>query len=252
MSLDMTTFTCNNLGANNVVLTVEDASGNTNTATAVVTVNQNPNAQLAAVTQDITVQLDANGNATITPSQVDNGSGSGCNSNPTLSLDKTSFTCADLGANTVTLTATDSGNSVTNTATVTVVDNIAPTVVAQNFTLQLDANGQGTLTVANIDNGSSDNCAIATSVLDKTSFTCADLGANTVKLTVTDASNNSSDATVTVTVEDKIAPTAVAQNITVQLGTNGQVAITTADINNGSSDNCAISSMSLDTDNLYL
>ncbi len=51
---------------------------------------------------------------------------------------------------------------------------------------------------------------------------------------------------------DNISPTVVAQNITVQLGTNGQVAITTADVNNGSSDNCAISSMSLDTTNFYL
>ncbi|WP_435263065.1 InlB B-repeat-containing protein [Tenacibaculum sp. nBUS_03] len=247
MSLNTTTFTCNNLGANNVTLTVEDASGNTNTATAVVTVNPNPTAQLAAVTQNITVQLDVNGNATITPQQVDNGSGSGCNSNPTLSLDKTIFTCADLGTNTVTLTATDGGNSATATATVTIIDTIAPTIIAQDYTLELDANGQGTLTVATIDNGSSDNCAIATKTLDKTSFTCADLGTNTVKLTVVDTSGNTSDATATVTVVDNIAPSVVTQNITVQLGTNGQVNINTADINNGSSDNCGISSMSLNT-----
>ena len=249
MSLDTTSFTCNSLGANNVILTVADASGNTNTATAVVTVNQNPNAQLAAVTQNITVQLDANGNATITPSQVDNGSGSGCNSNPTLSLDITSFTCANLGANTVTLTATDLGNSVSNTATVTVVDVIAPTVVAQDFTLQLDASGQGTLTVANIDNGSSDNCAITTSVLDKTSFDCSNIGANTVKLTVIDASNNSSDVTVTVTVEDKIDPIVVAKNITVQLGTNGVVSIVASDVYNSTSDNCSVTSVSIDKTN---
>ncbi|RBW55199.1 hypothetical protein DS884_16345 [Tenacibaculum sp. E3R01] len=247
--IDKNNFTCNDLGANNVMLTVEDASGNTNTATAVVTVNQNPNTQLAAVTQNITVQLDASGSVVITLQDVDNGSGSGCNSNPTLSLDKTTFTCADLGANTVTLTATDAGNSDSATATVTIEDKIAPTIVAQNFTLQLDANGQGTLTVANIDNGSSDNCAIATSVLDKTSFDCSNIGANAVKLTVTDASGNSSDATVTVTVEDNIVPIAAVQNIIVQLGTNGQANITTTDINNGSSDNCAISSTSLDKTN---
>ncbi|WP_299108978.1 gliding motility-associated C-terminal domain-containing protein [uncultured Tenacibaculum sp.] len=249
MSLDKTNFTCNDLGANTVILTIEDTSGNQNTATATVTVTQNPNAQLAAVTQNITVQLDANGSATITPAQVDNGSGSGCNSNPTLSLDKTTFDCSNIGTNTVTLTATDSGTSATATATVTVEDKMAPTIVAQDFTLQLDANGQGTLTVANIDNGSTDNCAIATRTLNKTSFTCTDIGANTVTLTVTDASNNRSDATVTVTVIDSIVPIVAVQNITVQLGTNGQANITTADINNGSYDNCAISSMSLDKTN---
>ena len=74
---------------------------------------------------------------------VDNGSGSAC-AIGSLSLSQTDFTCADLGPNTVTLTVVDSyGNVSTATATVTVVDLLAPTPVTQNVTLQLDSAGNG-------------------------------------------------------------------------------------------------------------
>ena len=81
------------------------------------------------------------------------------------------------GANTVTLTVTDvNGNSSICTATVTVEDNVAPTAVCQAVTIQLDSNGSATVTAAQVDNGSSDNCAVASLSLDKTSFDCSNVG----------------------------------------------------------------------------
>ena len=60
------------------------------------------------------------------------------------SLDNYDFTCANVGANTVTLTVVDvNGNISTCTSTITVQDNINPTAICQNLTVQLDANGQG-------------------------------------------------------------------------------------------------------------
>jgi hypothetical protein len=59
-----------------------------------------------------------------------------------------------------------------------------------------------------------------------------------VTLTVTDANGNTSTCDATVTIEDNIAPTAICQNITVQLDATGTVTITSAQIDNGSSDNC--------------
>src|SRR5207245_7512880 len=104
-----------------------------------------------------------------------------------LSLDKTSFDVSNVGTNTVTLTVTDNnGSSSTCTATVTVVDSIPPVAVCQDFTLQLDATGHATITPAQINNGSSDACGIASLSLDKTSFDCTNTGTNTVTLTVTD------------------------------------------------------------------
>ncbi|MFP2994256.1 hypothetical protein ABN763_00005, partial [Spongiivirga sp. MCCC 1A20706] len=243
LSVSPSTFDCSNLGANTVTLTVTDPSGNTDTATAVVTVEDNQ--PLTAIAQDITVQLDVNGQATITPQDVDNGSGSGCG-NISLSLDTTSFDCSNIGQNTVTLTVTEGPNTETATAIVTVEDTIPPSVIPQVIAVQLDGNGQASITPTDIDNGSADNCGIATRILDITSFDCSNIGANTVTLTVTDNEGNVGSSTTTVTVTETVAPTSIAQDITVQLDASGNVSITASQIDNGSTDNCSIDTLSLD------
>jgi len=198
-----------------------------------------------AIAQNLTVNLNANGAASITASQVNNGSSDNCGI-ATISVSKTSFDCSNVGANTVTLTVTDvNGNVSTTTAVVTVVDNILPIATSQNITVQLDANGTVSITAAQVNNGSSDNCGIASISLDKTSFDCSNVGANTVTLTVTDVNGNVSTTTAVVTVVDNILPIATSQNITVQLDANGTASITAAQVNNGSSDNCGIASISV-------
>ena len=205
LSLDVTEFTCADLGLNTVTLTVIDQSGNEDSTTATVTVEDITNP--TAVAQDLTVQLDASGTASILASEVDNGSSDNC-SIASLSLDVTEFTCADLGANTVNLTVTDqSGNEDSTTATVTVEDVTNPAAVAQDLTVQLDASGTASILASEVDNGSSDNCSIASLSIDVSEFTCADLGDNSVKLTVVDQSGNEDSAIITVTVEDTIFPT---------------------------------------------
>jgi gliding motility-associated-like protein len=242
-SVSPNTFTCADSNANTVTLSVTDVSGNTATATATVTVLDN--IAPTVVTQNITVYLDANGNASIVPADVNNSSTDNC-AIATYDVSPNSFSCANIGSNTVTLTVTDvSGNTNTATATVTVLDNIAPTVVTQNITVYLDANGNASIVPADVNNGSTDNCAIASYSVSPNTFTCADSNANTVILTVTDVSGNTASATATVTVLDTIAPTVITQNITVNLDANGNASIVAADVNNGSTDNCAIASMSV-------
>jgi hypothetical protein len=194
--------------------------------------------------QDFTVLLNDSGSATIVPANIDNGSlapaGGGV-----LSVDMDTFDCDDLGDNLVTLTITDVNNNESIcTATVTVEDATNPIAIAQNLTVELDINGMASITTAQIDNGSSDNCSV-TLGLDVMSFNCDNLGANTVTLTVTDASLNAHSQTAVVTVEDNISPTVIAQNFTVELDINGSATITPAQIDNGSSDNCSIT-MDLD------
>ena len=89
-----------------------------------------------------------------------------------------------MGANSVTLTVTDNnGNVSTCDATVTVEDNVNPTAVAQNLTVQLDASGAGSITAAQANNSSTDACGIASLALNQTDFDCSHVGANTVTLT---------------------------------------------------------------------
>ncbi|MEW7290252.1 FG-GAP-like repeat-containing protein [Aquimarina sp. 2304DJ70-9] len=245
MSLDSTSFDCTNVGANTVTLTVTDINGNSDTKTATVTIEDK--ILPTVVTQNITVQLDASGSVSITPAQIDNNSSDTCGIQ-SMNLDTTSFDCTMVGTNTVTLTVTDvNGNSASNTATVTVEDNVTPSIITQDITVQLDASGSASITPAQIDNGSSDACGIQSMSLDTTSFDCTNVGTNTVTLTVTDVNGNSASNTATVTVEDTVAPTVVTQNITVSLDATGNATITPALIDNSSSDNCGVQSISLDT-----
>ena len=242
-SLSKSSFNCSNTGTNTVVLTVTDAHGNSASAEAIVTVEDKTGPTV--VTQDITVQLDAAGQASVTAAQINNGSSDACGI-ASVSLSKTSFDCSNIGANTVTLTVTDTkGNVASGTATVTVQDNLAPTTLAQNITVPLDATGNVRITPGQVNNGSTDNCTIASVTLSKSDFDCSNVGANVVTLTVTDVNGNVGTATATVTVEDQTAPVVVTKNITVQLDAAGTATITPAQVNNGSSDVCGIRSMTL-------
>ena len=236
-------FTCANVGANTVTLTVTDVNGNTADCSATVTVIDS--VAPTAVCQDITVYLDGSGNATITAGDIDNGSSDNC-SLAGITVAPSSFTCANVGANTVALTVTDvNGNTANCSATVTVIDSVAPTAVCQDITVYLDGSGNATITAGDIDNGSSDNCSLAGIAVVPSSFTCANVGANTVTLTVTDANGNTADCSATVTVIDSVAPTAVCQDVTVYLDGSGNATITAGDIDNGSTDNCSVAGIAV-------
>jgi hypothetical protein len=95
-------------------------------------------------------------------------------------------------------------------------DTEPPTVVAQNISIALDANGQALLMAAMLDAGSTDNCGIASFLVDMANFDCSHIGENPVSLTATDAAGNSASATAMITVLDDIPPTIVCpDNITV-------------------------------------
>ncbi len=243
MSLNKTSFDCTNLGVNTVILTVKDASGNSNVATVTVTVKDTIPPSIIA--KDISVYISADGSVTVNPSDVDNGSADNCGI-ASRSLSKTTFSCGDIGENTVIFSVEDStGNTLTANVKITVFDALKPTVKTKNITVELGTDGKASITVSDINNGSSDNCSIATMSLDITEFECSNLGDNTVILTIKDTSGNVQTKSAQVAVEDKILPVAIAQNITVHLDATGNVSITPADVNNGSTDNCAIASMSL-------
>ena len=159
------------------------------------------------LTQNFTAALNATGIASITAAQINNGSTDNC-SIATVVVSPSNFTCANIGANTVTLTVTDvNGNVNTGTATVTVVDATLPTVVTQNISIILDAVGQGSITAAQINNGSTDNCGIATVTVSQLNFSCTNIGTNTVTLTVTDVNGNSNTGTAIVTVINNFVDT---------------------------------------------
>ncbi|MCB9281239.1 MAG: hypothetical protein H6562_20300 [Lewinellaceae bacterium] len=236
-------FSCGDVGANTVTLTVTDVNNNASTCTATVFVEDDINP--VALCRNITVLLDGDGQGEVTAQQVDNGSSDACGI-LTLELNQTKVDCNNVGNVSVTLTATDiNGNDGICSATVSVVDPVAPEALCQNVTVQLDENGDGSTAAAAVDNGSNDACGIQSAVLSGQSFSCSDVGANTVTLTVTDVNNNASTCTATVSVEDHVAPTALCRNVTVQFDENGEASTTAAAVDNGSNDACGVQSVVL-------
>ncbi len=97
-----------------------------------------------AVCQDVNVALDQNGQAVVTASMVDAGSGNACGLDTTY-LSKSMFTCADTGANSVTLYIVDNaGNMDSCVATVTVAPAViivvGQTTVCEGDTVFMSAN----------------------------------------------------------------------------------------------------------------
>jgi lysophospholipase L1-like esterase len=107
----------------------------------------------------------------------------------------------------------NNGCSSTNTVVVTV--NPSPIARAKNISANLGAGGSVSITPQQVDNGSTGSCGTLQYSLDKTQFTCANIGNNTVTLTITDGAGNRSSATATVTVTDANGVCVVnANNIT--------------------------------------
>lgn len=239
VTLSQTDFDCSHVGSNTVVVTAEDESGNVATANISVSILDTV-APVLDIDNSHTIQLDGSGLASLTVNDVDVASSDNC-AIDSRTLSQTSFDCDDLGTNTITFTATDAGgNATSESVTVTVEDNVDPVAVASDITVELSAAGGVTITPAQIDNGSSDNCAITSYSLSQTSFDCDDIGNNVVTLTVTDASGNSDQATATVTIEDAMKPELelLASGDTLRLNQFGQRVVTVPGIIGDVSDNC--------------
>jgi hypothetical protein len=203
-----TTYT---LGANSVVWTVTDGSGNTATCTQTVTVVDNINPTITCPA-NITVNVGAGTcTATVlaaalgTPTTADNCSvATVTNNHPS-----TTYT---LGANSVVWTVTDgSGNTATCTQTVTVVDNINPTITCPAAqTIVLNASCAGVLgnyvSLATV----TDNCTASGSITVTQSpapgTPVSGVGTTVITLTAQDASGNTSTCTFNVNAVDTTLP----------------------------------------------
>jgi fibronectin type 3 domain-containing protein/regulation of enolase protein 1 (concanavalin A-like superfamily) len=170
----------------------------------------------AVKAKNITAAVDSLGKLFITPTQVDNGSVSYSGA-LTLTLDRTDFTCADIGSPiTVTLTGTDAdGHTASATAEVTVIDDEKPTVAAPSAQFFCYGNS-GSYTIPSLT--ASDNCGIASTTFTVSGATTRNgsetdasgsfnIGESTVTWTVTDIHGNVSTATAAVTVNAPVNAT---------------------------------------------
>ncbi|MBK9335065.1 MAG: HYR domain-containing protein [Lewinellaceae bacterium] len=249
LSISQTNFTCQNLGPNTVILTVTDDAGNTNTCEATVTIEDNIDPILDCPAP-VTLSADADCEAQI-PDFAGALSTNNCN-NATITQVPAAGTIITVGTTTVTVTATDnSGNSASCTTTVTVEDTTAPTFTCPaNVTVAANANCMGSIpNLVVLVNNESDNCTANPAVTQSIAAGTLINSDVLVTITVTDAAGNSATCDVLVKVIDNTPPSAVCQDITLQLDLTGSVFISADDVDGGSSDNCGLSSLSISQTN---
>ncbi|MBX2827970.1 MAG: choice-of-anchor B family protein [Flavobacteriaceae bacterium] len=127
------------------------------------------------------------------------------------------------------------------------VDTTDPVAVCQDFTAELDSNGQVIVAGSDVDGGSSDDSGSYTVTLSENSFDCSDIGAPiTVDVTVTDPSGNTDTCTTSITVEDNMGPefTSCYQDETVVANTSSNTYTLPDYVTNGevvAADNCSSS-----------
>ena len=125
-------------------------------------------------------------------------------------------------------------------------DDTAPVAKAQNVVLYLDKEGKAVLTPEQLNDGSSDNCLIASFSLSRTTFDCRDAGLDTeVELTVADAALNSSSVVAVVSVRDTIAPVVQAHDLSLVLGGEESITISAEELGLITSDACGVGNSSL-------
>ncbi|MEO6038062.1 MAG: HYR domain-containing protein, partial [Saprospiraceae bacterium] len=226
-------------GVQTLSITLTAIGSGGNSADCIFPVNIIDQTDPVAHCKHATVYLDPSGLASVSSPQIDNLSTDACTIAST-SVSPHEFTCTETGSNTVTLTVTDiNGNSATCTATVTVLDTLPPVASCQPATVYLDASGHVTVAAAAINFNSSDACGFQSFNLSQTDYDCTTTATpNALVLTVTDHSGNTATCSTTVTVVDNTAPLALCQDIMVQLGSSGTVSLTTAQIDDGSTDAC--------------
>jgi hypothetical protein len=229
------------LGNHTIWVIGADAAGNKDSCSFLLTV-QDVTPPVVTCHADTTINV-PNG----TPNAVVNFTGGtatdNCDGSVTITSNPASGATFPIGTTPVTVIATDdAGKADTCTFNVIVNElppvNTPPTAICQNIQVGTDANCQGTATAAQVNNGSND-------AQDGTNLTLAltpagpyALGANNVKLIVTDQGGLADTCDAVITVVDQSTPTLTCRadtTVTVPNGTPNAVVSFTAGT---ATDNC--------------
>ncbi len=231
-----------NVGLYDFEFTVIDPCGNNHTEVYEVNVmdSGNPTARCKA---NVTVSVDSQtGMSQITTAAIDDNSTDTCTPQNllTFSIVRNDATggdkvfCGEIGTMIpVTLTVTD-GNGNSNTCSSMVEPTASnPTAVCTDISVNLDATGNYTYSAADLtalQSGFTDVCSTTTPPLSFTysqsSFTCADIGANTVMVTATNSFGKMTSCNSIVTVTDMTPPVqSCAASYNAYLNENGELAL---------------------------
>lgn len=233
-----TGLTATGLSVGSYIATITDANGCVVTYSEVVLAADTVGSIVSGKT-DVSCWGQANGTATL------NGVGGQApytfvwSTNPP----QTTQTAVNLLPGTYTGIVTDGKGCISSkTVVIGYADVTAPVLVTKAASISLDAAGAAVLVASNVVLSATDACGVITTTLSKTNFSCADLGTNTVQVTVTDGVGNSTTLPAVVTVVDNILPmfNTAGSPITLTLSATGNATLTAAQALSMISDNCGV------------
>ena len=185
-------------GSNTVSVTCTDGSSNSTTETVSVTRNDVDGPEIT-ITSPVEGSSTTDASVTLTYTATDNSGAAPSCGPPSGSSQALSF-----GSNTISVTCTDgSSNSTTESVHVTRLDNVAPSI-----TITSPVDGTSTTDAAVVVSyTATDNSGVAPTCLPASGSSFAlSFGSNTIAVTCTDGSSNSSTESVSVTRLDNVAP----------------------------------------------
>jgi len=190
------------VGTTTVTWTATDASGNITVLTQLITVVDDIDPTIL-----VPVGVIAYASTSCEAANVDLGTPTASDNCPAgLVVTNDAPATYPIGVTVVVWTVTDaSGNSVTASQNVTVYDTISPTILATDYELTLNQNGQAIIDFIDLDTGSYDNCGIATVTLSQYIFDCDNVGDNEITIVITDNNGNTSSMVVNVFVNASLA-----------------------------------------------
>lgn len=169
--------TCAHVGTHPITLIATDANGNMDSCITTLTVLDTVSPTITC--NNITVDLNGFGNATIDSSNTSLYTVVDACGVSTLTLNGSNvvnYTCADVGLDTVVLTATDvSGNTASCNAVITVRDVTPPSVTCAITTQYLDTNGVLAVDPTWITANIIEACGVDTAYTSPDTLTCANV-----------------------------------------------------------------------------
>ena len=241
--ISKTSFSCSDLGINTVKVTASDLSGNKTIGSTVVYVLDTIKPTI--VSKSANIYLNSAGLANLYKTDVNKSSYDNCKIDSVL-ISKSSFNCANLGVNQISLRVIDnSKNQSVANVYVTVIDTVLPTVKYKNINCYLNTSGIGKILPQDVNNGSFDNCGIVSYALSQQTFDCSQIGANFVDFILADKAGNSVSQSVKITVIDTICPKVKINAKSLYLNQFGYVVLSPSDIDSASTDNCKISTKTI-------
>lgn len=242
-SINIQSFNCSNLGPNSVVITSFDPSGNSGNCTAVATVIDSIPPTIT--TLNTVLFLNQSGYALLNQSSVIGTSSDNCQV-ASFSVSSSLFDCSSLGNNSIVVKFYDSSGNVANASAIVTVRSPPFIVSCVNVTLYL-SNGLAILNPSSLVSSTSYTCGLLNYTASKVNFTCADIGSQSVILTLTDSLNQTATCNATVTVQRSNTPSIQCyQNVSLPLSNiNSTVPINQSNVVEKIVDDCSVSTLTI-------